>query len=341
MQPSDFDYHLPEAQIAQAPLPERAASRLLQLAPDGACVDLAFKDLSQLVQPGDRLVFNDTRVLPARAFGTKASGGRLELLLERILAEDLALVQIKASKAPRPGSTLRLEGGAVGQVLDRDQGFFQVRLGQSWLSYLEKHGHVPLPPYIQRSDQPEDRQRYQTVFARHPGAVAAPTAGLHFDTGQLNHLRSRGVDVSYLTLHVGAGTFQPLRDEQLASGQLHAEHLEVSPKLCNEIAETRSLGGRIVAVGTTVMRGLESAASTGELLPFTGETRLFIRPGFRFQVADGLLTNFHLPSSSLLMLVCAFAGTAEVMSAYRHAVAANYRFFSYGDAMFCERSGLV
>jgi S-adenosylmethionine:tRNA ribosyltransferase-isomerase len=341
MRPPDFDYHLPEAQIAQAPLPERADSRLLQLTPDGACVDLAFKALSQLVQPGDRLVFNDTRVLPARAFGSKASGGRLELLLERILKEDLALVQIKASKAPRPGSTLQLAGGAVGQVLDRDQGFFQVRLDQPWLTYLEQHGHMPLPPYIQRSAQPEDRQRYQTVFARHPGAVAAPTAGLHFDEGQLNHLRSRGVDVSYLTLHVGAGTFQPLRDEQLASGQLHPEHLEFSRQLCEEIAETQSLGGRIVAVGTTVMRGLETAAATGELLPFSGETRLFIRPGYRFQVADALLTNFHLPRSSLLMLVCAFAGSAEVMAAYRHAVAANYRFFSYGDAMFCERSGVV
>jgi S-adenosylmethionine:tRNA ribosyltransferase-isomerase len=341
MEPPDFHFDLPDELIAQAPLPERADSRLLHLGRDGQPEDLAFKELVRMVQPGDRLVFNDTRVLPARLHGQKDSGGRIEILLERILEPDLALVQMRASKSPRTGTSLHLDGGGVAQVEGRDGGFYRLRFDCAVAPYLQAHGHIPLPPYIDRPDAEADRERYQTVFARVPGAVAAPTAGLHFDQGQLNRLRSRGVDISYLTLHVGAGTFQPLRDEQLASGELHAEWLEVSEGLCREVAETRALGGRIIAVGTTVMRALETAAAGGELAPYTGETRLFIRPGYRFRVPDALLTNFHLPGSSLLMLVCAFAGTGSVLAAYRHAVAERYRFFSYGDAMFCWRHDAV
>jgi S-adenosylmethionine:tRNA ribosyltransferase-isomerase len=332
-----FQFDLPPALIAQAPLPERAGSRLLHLAPDGNFEDLQFKDLSRLVQPGDRLVFNDTRVLPARAYGEKHTGGRIELLLERMLEPELARVQLKASKSPKPGSRLRLDGGAQGEVEGRDGPFYLVRLDRPWLSYLDTHGHVPLPPYITRADESADRERYQTVYAKNPGAVAAPTAGLHFDAGQINHLRSRGVEMSYVTLHVGAGTFQPLREDQLERGELHAEYIEVSQRVCDQIADTRSLGGRIVAVGTTVMRALETAALDGELSPFSGDSRLFIRPGFEFRVADALLTNFHLPGSSLLMLVGAFAGSDTIMAAYRHAIEQQYRFYSYGDAMFCWR----
>ena len=341
MADTDFQFELPEALIAQAPLEERAASRLMHLAPDGSCEDLQFKNLSRLVQPGDRLVFNDTRVLPARAYGEKDSGGRIELLLERVLEPTLARVQLKASKSPKPGGSLRLDGGVEGEVEGRDGPFFVVRLHRPWLDYLEEHGHVPLPPYIARPDESADRERYQTVYAKHPGAVAAPTAGLHFDDGQINHLRSRGVEMSYVTLHVGAGTFQPLRAEQLERGELHAEQIQVSRKVCDEIADTRSLGGRIVAVGTTVMRALETAALDGELAPFSGESRLFIRPGFEFRVADALLTNFHLPGSSLMMLVGAFAGSDALMAAYRHAIDQEYRFYSYGDAMFCTGASMA
>jgi len=333
----EFQFDLPPELIAQAPLPDRTASRLLHLGPDGSCDHLRFDKLSRLLEPGDRLVFNDTRVLPARAFGEKHSGGRIELLLERIVEPDLARVQIRASKSPRPGGRLRLDGGAEGEVVGRDGPFYVVRLDRPWLDYLEAHGHVPLPPYIARPDETADRERYQTVYASKPGAVAAPTAGLHFDDEQIADLRARGVETSFVTLHVGAGTFQPLRAEQLARNELHAEYIEVSQRVCDEIADTRAAGGRVVAVGTTVMRALETAALSGRLKAFSGDSRLFIRPGFEFQVADALLTNFHLPGSSLMMLVGAFAGTDRIMSAYRHAIEQRYRFFSYGDAMFCRR----
>jgi S-adenosylmethionine:tRNA ribosyltransferase-isomerase len=339
MQPADYHFELPEDLIAQAPLPERTASRLLHLGADGVVQDLRFTDLARLVAPGDLLVFNDTRVIPARLFARKASGGRAELLLERELEGGRALVQLRASKTPAPGTRLAIteELGAI--VEGRQDNFFVLRFDAPVQAVLEAHGHVPLPPYIRRGDEPQDRERYQTVFAREPGAVAAPTAGLHFDQAQLNRLRSRGVEVGYLTLHVGAGTFQPVRAEQLRTGELHPERLHVPARLCRQITATRALGGRIIAVGTTVMRGLETAAAGGEVAPFDGETRLFIRPGYPFRAVDALLTNFHLPRSSLLMLVAAFAGVAAVRAAYTHAVAARYRFFSYGDAMYCHRAG--
>jgi S-adenosylmethionine:tRNA ribosyltransferase-isomerase len=338
MAPDEFDYELPEELIAQQPLPERAASRLLHLRPDGRVEDLQFTALPRLVNPGDLLVFNDTRVLPARLLGRKASGGRVEILFERELAPDLALVQMRASKTPRDGTRVEIAPGVGATVSGRQENFFLLRFDAPVQEVLAAHGHVPLPPYIRRDDAALDRERYQTVFAREPGAVAAPTAGLHFDSGQLNRLRSRGVEVGYLTLHVGAGTFQPVRDEQLESGELHPERLRVPERLCRQAAETRALGGRVIAVGTTVVRGLETAAAGGELVPFDDETRLFIRAGYRFRAVDALLTNFHLPGSSLLMLVGAFAGVDAVRRAYTHAVAERYRFYSYGDAMFCHRA---
>lgn len=337
MQPSDFHFDLPAAQIAQAPLPERSASRLLHLDSDGRVQHLRFTDLSTLVEPGDLLVLNDTRVIPARLYGAKRSGGRVEILLERELAPDRARVQLRASKSPPVGTTIDIAANATAEVEGRDGSFYLLRFSRAVMEIMAEHGHMPLPPYIERADGDLDRDRYQTVFAREPGAVAAPTAGLHFDTGQIHRLRSRGVDVATLTLHVGAGTFQPLRDEQLASGELHAERVRVSAELCAKVDTARALGGRVIAVGTTVVRALESAAAGGELQPLEGETKLFIRPGYRFRVADALLTNFHLPESSLLMLVGAFAGVSGVLAAYAEAVRAGYRFFSYGDAMFCHR----
>lgn len=337
MQTGAYDYDLPEDLIAQAPLPERSASRLLHLQPGGEVEDLAFTNLDRLVDPGDLLVCNDTRVVPARLPGRKATGGKVELLLERQLEPDLALMQIRASKSPPVGSRVLITPDLGATVAGRDGEFYRLCFDEPLDQVLENHGLVPLPPYIRRPAAGLDRERYQTVFARESGAVAAPTAGLHFDRGQLNRLRSRGVDIAWLTLHVGAGTFQPVRAEQLASGELHAESLRVTSDLCDRVARTRARGGRIIAVGTTVVRGLESAAAGGELQPFAGDTRLFIRDGFRFQVVDALLTNFHLPGSSLLMLVSAFAGNAAIRRAYEHAVASRYRFFSYGDAMFCHR----
>ncbi|UCG72450.1 MAG: tRNA preQ1(34) S-adenosylmethionine ribosyltransferase-isomerase QueA [Chromatiales bacterium] len=338
MQPADYTFELPEALIAQVPLPERAASRLLHLTPAGELEDLQFKDFSRLVNPGDLLVLNDTRVVPARLLGRKATGGKVEILLERELEPDLAVVQLRASKTPPDGSRIEIADAFGATVTGRQGNFFVLRFDAPVQDILDAHGHVPLPPYIKREDDDQDRERYQTVFAREPGAVAAPTAGLHFDKGQLNRLRSIGVELGYLTLHVGAGTFQPLREDQLTRGELHAERLQVSERLCRQVADTRELGGRVIAVGTTVVRGLETAAAGGELQPCDSDTRLFIRPGYAFRVVDALLTNFHLPESSLLMLVSAFAGTAAVKAAYAHAVAERYRFFSYGDAMFCHRA---
>lgn len=340
MKPGDFHYDLPVEYIAQQPLPERTASRLLEVDAGGHCRDLQFTGLSDLVDSGDLLVLNDTRVLAARLYGCKSSGGKIELLLERVLGADSALVQLKSSRAPSVGARLEFDDGITANVEDRRDDFFVLRFSQPVDEILEVHGHVPLPPYIKRADEPADRERYQTVFARNPGAVAAPTAGLHFDTGQLNRLRSKGVDVAYLTLHVGAGTFQPLRQAQWDAGKLHAETVDVSASLCAAVDATRARGGRVIAVGTTTVRGLETAALSGrgQLCPFHGETDLFIVPGFQFRVVDAMLTNFHLPESSLLMLVCAFAGTRRVLDVYAHAVREKYRFYSYGDAMFCYRN---
>ena len=337
MQLSDFSYDLPKELIAQRPLPERTDSRLLVLEGEsGALQDLSFRDLPRWLHAGDLLVFNDTRVIPARLFGHKASGGRVEVLVERVLDAHRVHAHVRASKSPKPGTVLELEGGVRATVLGREDDLFELEFAgeEAVWSLLEAHGHMPLPPYIERGDETADRERYQTVYARRPGAVAAPTAGLHFDADLLARLEAQGVETAYVTLHVGAGTFQPVRVSDLSQHRMHAEFLEVSPELCAKVEQCRARGGRVVAVGTTAVRSLESAAADGELRPYRGDTRLFITPGYRFRVVDALITNFHLPESTLLMLVCAFGGYAPVMAAYRHAVAQGYRFFSYGDAMF-------
>jgi S-adenosylmethionine:tRNA ribosyltransferase-isomerase len=335
----DFQYPLPPDRIAHQPTDRRSASRLLHLASDGRCHDRQFTDLAELLRAGDLLVFNDTRVIPARLLGHKAgSGGRVEVLVERLLDDHRVLAHVRASKAPGPGTGLELEGGLSVRVEGRQEDLFLLRFAGDTpvLELLERHGHMPLPPYIDRADVPLDRERYQTVYARVPGAVAAPTAGLHFDAALLADLQARGIEFGYVTLHVGAGTFQPVRAERIEDHRMHAERVEVDAAVCERIAAARARGGRVVAVGTTVVRSLESAVRDGAVQPFRGETDIFITPGYRFQAVDALVTNFHLPESTLLMLVCAFAGYDPVMAAYRHAVEAGYRFFSYGDAMFLE-----
>jgi S-adenosylmethionine:tRNA ribosyltransferase-isomerase len=338
---ADFRFDLPPELIAQHPLPRRGDSRLLALdGPTGAVRDLAFADLPDLLSPGDLLVFNNTRVMRARLFGRKASGGRVEILVERILASDQALAQVRASKSPKAGGRILLAGGEVLEVLGREGAMFRLSaVGAVFADLMERHGHVPLPPYIQRPDEAADLDRYQTVFARREGAVAAPTAGLHFDGAMLDRLAGLGVATAELTLHVGAGTFQPVRVEDLDRHVMHAEYLEVDEGVCRQVTATKAAGGRVVAVGTTSVRSLETAAGQGDggLRPFRGDSRLFIRPGYRFRVVDAMVTNFHLPESTLLMLVTAFGGYPQVMAAYRHAVAGRYRFFSYGDAMFVTR----
>lgn len=335
MRRSEFAYRLPEELIAQRPLAARSASRLLVLdGASGSTADRRFGDLPSLLAPGDLLVFNNTRVIPARLFGRKESGGRIEVLIERITGHDTALVQLRASKAPGPGVVLEF-GEYRATVTGREDDLFSLRFAAPVMSVLTERGHVPLPPYIERPDDDADLTRYQTVYASEPGAVAAPTAGLHFSDDLLADLAAQGVRQCQLTLHVGAGTFQPMRTERVEEHHLHREWLRVDEQVCAAIEQTRRGGGRVVAVGTTAIRALESAArQPGGLAPFEGETDLFLYPGARFRVADALITNFHLPESTLLMLVCAFAGYDHVMHAYRHAVAERYRFFSYGDAMF-------
>jgi len=334
----EFAYDLPPDLIAQAPLAERTGSRLLHVHPDGWPEDLRIPNIVDLLQEGDLLVVNDTRVIPARLFGRKATGGKVEMLLERMVGERTARVQLRSSRSPGIGTDLTFDGGAQATVANRDGTFFILEFAEPLEPVLECHGHMPLPPYIERPDDAVDRERYQTVFSREPGAVAAPTAALHFDGALLGRLRDKGVGIETVTLHVGAGTFAPLRTEQLESGRLHAERIEVTEPVCVAAERAHAAGHRVVALGTTTMRALESAAlETGSLAPFSGETTLFIRPGFDFRVVDALLTNFHLPESSLLMLVCAFAGTQSILAAYAHAVRHRYRFFSYGDAMFCYR----
>jgi S-adenosylmethionine:tRNA ribosyltransferase-isomerase len=336
---SDFHYELPPELIAQQPPARRGDSRLLAL--DGGVLrDLYFADLPQLLRPGDLLVFNDTRVIPARLHGRKVSGGRVEVLAERLLDEHRVLAHVRASRAPRPGSGLLLEDAVSATVLARRDDLFELRFdtAEPVLAVLERYGHVPLPLYIDRPDEAGDRERYQTVYARRPGAVAAPTAGLHFTPELLARLEEQGVERAFITLHVGAGTFQPVRVERLDQHRMHAEWVEVDETVCARINATRDRGGQVVAVGTTVVRSLESAAADGTLRPLRGETDIFIRPGYRFRCVDALITNFHLPESTLIMLVAAFAGHATVMAAYRHAVDQRYRFFSYGDAMFLTRA---
>jgi S-adenosylmethionine:tRNA ribosyltransferase-isomerase len=336
MRRSDFYFDLPETLIAQRPLPERSASRLLYLGGATETLrDLDFTDLPLLVNPEDLLVFNDTRVMRARLFGRKSSGGRVEILIERLLSDREALAHVRANKTPRPGATIFLAGGERLEVSCREGDLFKLICGDIELTALmERHGHVPLPPYIRRPDEASDLERYQTVYGRREGAVAAPTAGLHFDERLLAGLEERGARFAHVTLHVGAGTFQPVREERLEDHVMHSEWLEVDQAVCDAVTATREAGGRVIAVGTTSVRSLESAAQNGSLRPYRGDTRLFIRPGYRFRVVDAMVTNFHLPESTLLMLVCAFGGFEQVMAAYRHAVDRRYRFFSYGDAMF-------
>ncbi len=357
MRRQDFSYHLPAELIAQTPLAERSASRMLVLeGTSGALTDAAVADLPAHLDPGDLLVFNDTRVVAARLAGTKPTGGQVEIFLERALDGNEALAQLSASKPVRAGLTIATAGGEV-RVLERHADLWRIALPGEALDFFERWGEVPLPPYIERTPLPSDRERYQSVFARERGAVAAPTASLHFDAALLAALEARGVARAFVTLHVGAGTFQPVRVDDLAAHSMHAEQAVVSDATCEAVARTRARGGRVVAVGTTVMRALETSALAAEecrtapalamqnrrtdlaLAPWSGETRLFITPGFRFRVSDALLTNFHLPESTLLMLVCAFAGREAVLGAYQHAIAVRYRFFSYGDAMLLTARG--
>ncbi|MEE4304164.1 MAG: tRNA preQ1(34) S-adenosylmethionine ribosyltransferase-isomerase QueA [Wenzhouxiangella sp.] len=337
MKVSDFRFDLPERLIAQYPLRERSASRLLHLEREsGRWHDRRFADLPDLLDPGDLLVFNNTRVIPARLWARKESGGRVEIMIERVVDEREAVVQLRVNRKPVTGARLFVDGHAELEVIGREDDFWRLGVvaGPGWSALLEAVGHMPLPPYIEREDEASDAERYQTVYARVPGAVAAPTAGLHFDEDIFARLAAKGVERAECTLHVGAGTFQPVRVQDVSEHRMHAEWLSVSPDLVSAVNATKSRGGRVVAVGTTAVRSLETAASGGVLASFEGDSRLFIYPGYRFRTVDAMVTNFHLPGSTLLMLVSAFAGRKNVLAAYRHAVEAEYRFFSYGDAMF-------
>lgn len=331
---SDFQFDLPGELIAQMPLEQRSASRLLRLERHGGYADAMFRDLPAYLEKGDLLVFNNTRVIPARLFGHKETGGRVEVMLERLLSERDCLAQLRVSKPIKEGGRILLDDGSFLEMRGREGSFFLLHAPQESLSaILERCGHMPLPPYITREDTLEDRERYQTVYARNPGAVAAPTAGLHFDETLLAQIDAMGVERAEVTLHVGAGTFQPVRCDQIEDHSMHAEYLEVPQAVCDAVERTKSRGGRVIAIGTTAVRSLETAAQSGSLQPFAGDSRIFIYPGYEFRVIDGLVTNFHLPESTLLMLVSALAGRENVLAAYRHAVQERYRFFSYGDAM--------
>lgn len=345
MKRSEFYYELPSELIAQHPLPERDASRLLALdGVSGATSHHTFSELPRFLKPDDLLVFNNTKVIPARLWGRKASGGKVEILLERLTSERTALAHIRSSKAPRAGAVIELAAqreAPPGErrllVTGREGSLFQIEVqdGSSLSQLMEQLGHMPLPPYIERADEVSDHERYQTVFAKREGAVAAPTAGLHFTQGLLSQIDAMGVRRAEVTLHVGAGTFTPVRTEEIEEHTMHAEYLEVDSVLCKEVAAARVRGGRVIAVGTTAVRALETAAArTGVVEPFVGDTQIFIYPGYRFACVDALVTNFHLPESTLMMLVSALAGRDQVMAAYAEAIAAQYRFFSYGDAMF-------
>ncbi|WDE06415.1 tRNA preQ1(34) S-adenosylmethionine ribosyltransferase-isomerase QueA [Thalassomonas viridans] len=345
MRVADFSFDLPEELIARYPKTDRSASRLMALdGVSGDIQDLVFTDLVDKLTAGDLLVFNNTRVIPARMFGQKASGGKVEVLVERLLDDRRALAHIRASKAPKEGSELLLENQVKATMVARHDALFELEFHgeKSVLEVLDAIGHMPLPPYIDRPDEDSDRERYQTVYNEKPGAVAAPTAGLHFDEVLMEKLRAKGVNFAFVTLHVGAGTFQPVRVEEISEHVMHAEYVEVPQEVVEQIAETKKAGGRVVAVGTTSVRSLESAARDAldkgtELKAFYGDTDIFITPGFEFQLVDALVTNFHLSESTLLMLVSAFAGYEHIMQAYRQAVEKEYRFFSYGDAMFLTR----
>jgi S-adenosylmethionine:tRNA ribosyltransferase-isomerase len=333
----DFDYNLPPELIAQHPLAERSMSRLMVLSPESDSIKHAyFNEFSNFLNKEDLLVFNNNKVIPARLIGHKASGGRVECLVERILDEQSLLAHVRASKPLQKGHEIIINPSFTLTVIDRQDDLFRLEVSgqESIFSLLDQFGQVPLPPYMTRSPEENDRDRYQTIFAKHPGAIAAPTAALHFDDHMINILEKKKISFATLTLHVGSGTFRPVRVQNILDHPMHTEYLEVSPELCEAVYQCQERGGRVIAVGTTVVRGLETATQSGKLLPFTGETQIFIYPGFRFQCVNALLTNFHMPKSSLLMLVCAFGGYEYVMKAYREAVIQRYRFFSYGDAMF-------
>ena len=333
---SDFDFDLPSELIAQVPLPERAASRLLKVG-DTQCEDRVFSELPSFLQPGDVLVFNDTKVLNARFYGVKQSGGKVEVLVERVLDARTVLAQVRASKSPLPGTVLRLADSFDVSVGERSGEFFVLHFPSDAIELIDRYGQLPLPPYIQHAADATDTQRYQTVYAKHPGAVAAPTAGLHFDQALLDQLQQQGVLLTWLTLHVGAGTFQPVRTENLAEHQMHSEWYSL-PQATVDVIETAQRQGRsVIAVGTTSMRALESASQTGKLVAGSSDTQLFITPGYQFKTVDRLITNFHLPKSTLMMLVSAFAGVDRIRHAYSHAISQRYRFFSYGDAMLLDR----
>ncbi|MEH6498741.1 MAG: tRNA preQ1(34) S-adenosylmethionine ribosyltransferase-isomerase QueA [Pseudoalteromonas distincta] len=339
MRVSDFQFELPDQLIARHPLPERRASRLLCLdGPSGELTHRHFADLLEYLRPGDLMVFNNTRVIPARLFGRKETGGQLEVLVERVLDNRRVLAHVRSSKSPKPGSRIILDGGAVAVMLARHDALFELSVDEDVLALLERVGHMPLPPYIDRVDEAADRERYQTVYAAAPGAVAAPTAGLHFDQAMLQAITDMGVHSAQVTLHVGAGTFQPVRVERIEDHHMHREWLEVTQDVVDAVLACKERGGRVIAVGTTSVRSLESAARDGQIKPFSGDTDIFIYPGKPFHVVDALVTNFHLPESTLLMLVSAFAGYRQTMAAYRAAVDNEYRFFSYGDAMFITRN---
>jgi S-adenosylmethionine:tRNA ribosyltransferase-isomerase len=331
----DFYFDLPEELIAQQPAEQRRASRLLMVEGNGQLHDRQFVDLLDFIKPNDLLVFNNTRVIPARLFGQKPTGGQVELLIERITNGQQALCHIRASKSPKPGTKLKIEQAFEVEVLGREGALFLVEFDSAKLplEWLETYGHMPLPPYIERADKAEDKERYQTVYGTRPGAVAAPTAGLHFDESMLDAIRHKGANIGFVTLHVGAGTFKPVQVDDIAEHKMHSEWIEVSPGLVEQVAQARKDGGRVIAVGTTSVRCLESASKNGVLQAMTGDTDIFITPGYQFQQVDVLLTNFHLPESTLIMLVSAFIGYEPTMQAYRHAVEQKYRFFSYGDAM--------
>jgi S-adenosylmethionine:tRNA ribosyltransferase-isomerase len=340
---TDFHFELPQELIALKPTAERSGSRLLTLeGQSGAIKDREFRDFPSLVDSRDLLVFNDTRVIPARAFGVKDSGGRVELLLERALSTDTALVHVRASKGLKPGALVRLAGKVTATMLAREDELFLLKFSCDVLGFFQAHGQIPLPPYIDRSPEDFDRDRYQTVYARSLGAVAAPTAGLHFDEAIFAALRTRQVAHAFVTLHVGAGTFAPMRAEDIERHEMHSEFIEVPEATCAAINRTREQGGRVIAVGTTVVRSLETAAGSASapdrIVPYSGATRIFIKPGYVFRGVDAMLTNFHLPESTLLMLCSAFVGRETLLAAYAHAVQARYRFFSYGDAMFLTPS---
>lgn len=345
MKTSDFNFELPDELIARYPMAERSASRLLQLTGDNGDIEhRVFRDIEALLNPGDLLVFNNTKVIPARLFGEKESGGKLEALIERIVDEHEALAHIKCSRSPKPGQTIYLGGdrhnGTAVDVLERQGALFRLRFSgdKPLLALLDEVGHMPLPPYMERDDAEEDKDRYQTVYAEKPGAVAAPTAGLHFDDALLARLKQKGIEFAYVTLHVGAGTFQPVKVEDVTQHQMHSEYIEVSQSVVDAVNRTRAAGKRVVAVGTTSVRSLESASQQGEIAPFYDDSEIFIYPGYRFRSVDAMITNFHLPESTLIMLVSAFAGKAHVMHAYEQAIAERYRFYSYGDAMFVTPS---